>query len=493
MPDVTGEDQTAAGAALLDAGFKVDSRTQHVTDPAEVGKVQRQKPSGGKRAKRGSSVTIYVGTAAPADTTTTPPARPRHPPARPRRREGRGPGGRPLVRARGVACQRGHGPRRAGRGRPRGPRGHPGPRRHLVAGGGGARRCGPVAACSAPMSSSRSCTARGARTAPSRGCSSCSTSPTSAPACWPARRAWTRSSSRSSWPRRACRRSPTSGSTRATASRRACAALGLPCWVKPARLGSSVGIVRVAAADEVGAALDVAFGHDPRVIVEASATGLEVECAVLGPTHAPEASVPGEIVLTDRGRLVRLRGQVHPGRRWSWSSPRASRRPPTRARPRAGLPRLHARRLQRPGARGLLRRRRRRRCSTSSTRCPARRPRAPTASSGRRPGVPYPEVVDRLCAIGVARHARRARPRVLTAARRAAAVSGVSCPCAGRARSRRSRRSRARAAASGSRRGSSGNACRPARRAWSSSPRRRRRSGPSPGRAASPGGPTSAP
>jgi D-alanine-D-alanine ligase len=74
-------------------------------------------------------------------------------------------------------------------------------------------------------------------------------------------------------------------------------ALGLPCWVKPARLGSSVGIVRVGASLEVEGALQTAFAHDPRVIVEASAVGLEVECSVLGPTSAPEASMPGEIVL----------------------------------------------------------------------------------------------------------------------------------------------------------------------------------------------------
>jgi D-alanine-D-alanine ligase len=74
-------------------------------------------------------------------------------------------------------------------------------------------------------------------------------------------------------------------------------ALGLPCWVKPARLGSSVGIVRVGASLEVEGALQTAFTHDPRVIVEASAVGLEVECSVLGPTSAPEASMPGEIVL----------------------------------------------------------------------------------------------------------------------------------------------------------------------------------------------------
>jgi D-alanine-D-alanine ligase len=74
-------------------------------------------------------------------------------------------------------------------------------------------------------------------------------------------------------------------------------ALGLPCWVKPARLGSSVGIVRVGSAGEVEGALKTAFAHDPRVIVEASATGLEVECSVLGSTADPVASTPGEIVL----------------------------------------------------------------------------------------------------------------------------------------------------------------------------------------------------
>jgi D-alanine-D-alanine ligase len=73
--------------------------------------------------------------------------------------------------------------------------------------------------------------------------------------------------------------------------------IGFPCWVKPARLGSSVGIVRVAAADELAPALDSAFAHDPRVIVEANSSGLEVECSVLGHTDSAEASEPGEIVL----------------------------------------------------------------------------------------------------------------------------------------------------------------------------------------------------
>ncbi|MCW3009734.1 MAG: D-alanine--D-alanine ligase [Solirubrobacterales bacterium] len=77
-------------------------------------------------------------------------------------------------------------------------------------------------------------------------------------------------------------------------------ALGLPLWVKPARLGSSVGIVKVAELDELDAALAEAWAHDPRVIIEASAPAgaLEVECSVLGPTDAPRVSVAGEICIT---------------------------------------------------------------------------------------------------------------------------------------------------------------------------------------------------
>ncbi len=58
--------------------------------------------------------------------------------------------------------------------------------------------------------------------------------------------------------------------------------LGLPVFVKPAHLGSSVGIVKVVAPDELQAAVEQAFSHDERVIVEAAAPGREVECAVLG-------------------------------------------------------------------------------------------------------------------------------------------------------------------------------------------------------------------
>jgi D-alanine-D-alanine ligase len=73
------------------------------------------------------------------------------------------------------------------------------------------------------------------------------------------------------------------------------AAMGLPLWVKPSRLGSSVGISRVGALEELDVAVESATRHDPRVIVEAHAAGREVECSVLG-NDAPEASLPGEVV-----------------------------------------------------------------------------------------------------------------------------------------------------------------------------------------------------
>jgi D-alanine-D-alanine ligase len=76
------------------------------------------------------------------------------------------------------------------------------------------------------------------------------------------------------------------------------AVLGTPVFVKPARLGSSVGIAKASSEAELGPALDGAFTHDSLVIVEGFSPGLEVECAVLGFGTDPEASVPGEIVLT---------------------------------------------------------------------------------------------------------------------------------------------------------------------------------------------------
>jgi D-alanine-D-alanine ligase len=70
--------------------------------------------------------------------------------------------------------------------------------------------------------------------------------------------------------------------------------LGYPCFVKPANLGSSVGIAKVRSRSELEAALDNAASYDRRLIVEAGIVAREVECAVLGNDH-PKASVVGEI------------------------------------------------------------------------------------------------------------------------------------------------------------------------------------------------------
>src|SRR3712207_2362027 len=58
--------------------------------------------------------------------------------------------------------------------------------------------------------------------------------------------------------------------------------LGLPVFVKPVALGSSVGIARATSKAELREALSGALGHDRRAIVEAAAPGLEVECSVIG-------------------------------------------------------------------------------------------------------------------------------------------------------------------------------------------------------------------
>lgn len=70
--------------------------------------------------------------------------------------------------------------------------------------------------------------------------------------------------------------------------------LGLPLFVKPANSGSSVGIQKVAEPKSVARALAEATRYDTKVLVEAALDAREIEVAVLG-NEAPEASVPGEI------------------------------------------------------------------------------------------------------------------------------------------------------------------------------------------------------
>jgi D-alanine-D-alanine ligase len=83
-------------------------------------------------------------------------------------------------------------------------------------------------------------------------------------------------------------------------------ALGVPVFVKPARLGSSLGIARANTREEVLVALERAFSHDALVIVEALARGIEVECGVLGGRDGAGAfaSEPGAGAFARRVRAL---------------------------------------------------------------------------------------------------------------------------------------------------------------------------------------------
>lgn len=79
------------------------------------------------------------------------------------------------------------------------------------------------------------------------------------------------------------------------------AELGQPLFVKPARLGSSVGVGKVDTAEELAAALREAFRHDRKVLVEECMRGREVECGVIEDADGTlMTSLPGEIVPTNR-------------------------------------------------------------------------------------------------------------------------------------------------------------------------------------------------
>ncbi|HXF06567.1 MAG TPA: D-alanine--D-alanine ligase family protein [Blastocatellia bacterium] len=71
--------------------------------------------------------------------------------------------------------------------------------------------------------------------------------------------------------------------------------IGLPCFVKPANLGSSVGVTKVKAKDHLAEAIDLAAAYDRKIMVEEAITCREIEVSVLGNDH-PIASLPGEII-----------------------------------------------------------------------------------------------------------------------------------------------------------------------------------------------------
>jgi D-alanine-D-alanine ligase len=74
--------------------------------------------------------------------------------------------------------------------------------------------------------------------------------------------------------------------------------LGMPLFIKPANLGSSVGVSRAANKEEFDQAVEEAFRYDRKIIIEENIIGREIECALIG-NEEVEASIPGEIMSLD--------------------------------------------------------------------------------------------------------------------------------------------------------------------------------------------------
>jgi D-alanine-D-alanine ligase len=81
--------------------------------------------------------------------------------------------------------------------------------------------------------------------------------------------------------------------------RRTARQIGFPCFVKPANLGSSVGISKAVDKNSLKQAIDLAARYDRKIIVEEGLDAREIECAVMG-NEEPEASLPGEYVVHDK-------------------------------------------------------------------------------------------------------------------------------------------------------------------------------------------------
>ena len=187
------------------------------------------------------------------------------------------------------------------------------------------------------------------------------------------------------------------------------AQLGLPVFVKPAHLGSSVGIAKVSTPDQLEPALAAGFAHDELVIVEAMAGGTEVECAVLGaPAGEGEAAVrasePGEIVI--ESEWYDYEAKYTPGGMELRIPARISASARDRVMELAGAAFLYA------GCEGLAR------ADffvdgesvllNELNTMPGFTPTSVYAKLMDASGVAYPSVVDKLCRIGCQRSERRA-------------------------------------------------------------------------------------
>jgi D-alanine-D-alanine ligase len=189
------------------------------------------------------------------------------------------------------------------------------------------------------------------------------------------------------------------------------AGLGLPVFIKPAHLGSSVGIVKVTEAGRLREALEEAFAHDELVIAEAMGHGVEVECGVLGELESARsagqapalASVPGEISFpgdwydfrakyTAGGMELRVPAPITP------TATERVRALALESFIRAGCDGLARVDFFVDGERVLV---------NELNTMPGFTPTSVYAKLMDASGIAYPQLVDRLCRLALERHSRR--------------------------------------------------------------------------------------
>lgn len=90
-------------------------------------------------------------------------------------------------------------------------------------------------------------------------------------------------------------------SNRETTIKQVAEKLGFPCFVKPANLGSSVGVSKAVDDDSLIKAIEIAAEYDRKIIVEEGLEMREIECAVIG-NDSPKASLPGEYIIRDSSK-----------------------------------------------------------------------------------------------------------------------------------------------------------------------------------------------
>jgi D-alanine-D-alanine ligase len=186
------------------------------------------------------------------------------------------------------------------------------------------------------------------------------------------------------------------------------AELGLPCFVKPANMGSSVGVSKAKTVEAVRDAIDYALTYDEWVVVEEAIVGREIEIAVIGNTD-PFVSVPGEIVPGDEfysyddkyvndASVGLVPASLTPDQ---VADVQAKALDVYRALRCEGLARCDFFLEDGPGGRGFL-------CNEVNT-MPGFTPISMFPKMLIASGWTYPEIIDQLVELALARHARRRR------------------------------------------------------------------------------------